>query len=481
MRRAAVGAHENLRRPALAGVNRKSGVLLAIAVVLWWLRPPDGLTLEAWRLFVIVATAIGAVVANALPLLTASVLAVAAAVLGRVLTPEQAYAGFANGTILLIVLAFLVARSVITSGLGVRIGHWMVGRFGRSAIGLSYSIFFVDALIAPAFPSSTARSGVIYPMALSLANAAGATPEAADRRRLGTFLMFSGIASISLSSALWLTAMAGNPLGAELARHAGVEIAFGSWLMASSVPTLTAMLLMPLLLRRCTAPEVHETPDAPAQARRALAALGPLTYSEKVVLVAFGGMVALWAVAATLSIDSTAVAFLGLALLLLSGVLTPAHLAKEGGVLATFIWFAVLFALCGNLNELGFIAYLGNGLSAAMGGWSAPAAYVALVFAYVVLHYMFVSQTAHLLALFGVFLAVGVNTGLPAALLAYQLLFANNYFSGLTPQASSANVLFATSGLISQRDLYVLGAIVTAFNMSVFLIVGTPWLWLLTR
>ena len=39
--------------------------------------------------------------------------------------------------------------------------------------------------------------------------------------------MFSGIASISLSSALWLTAMASNPLGAELARQAGVEIAFG--------------------------------------------------------------------------------------------------------------------------------------------------------------------------------------------------------------------------------------------------------------
>src|SRR5688500_595564 len=75
-----------------AGVNAKRGVFLAIAAVLGWWPPPEGLTLEAWRLFVIVATAIGAVVANALPLLTASVLAVAVTVLGRVLTPEQAYA-----------------------------------------------------------------------------------------------------------------------------------------------------------------------------------------------------------------------------------------------------------------------------------------------------------------------------------------------------------------------------------------------------
>ena len=38
--------------------------------------------------------------------------------------------------------------------------------------------------------------------------------------------MFSGIASLSLSSALWLTAMAANPLGLEIARRFGVNMAF---------------------------------------------------------------------------------------------------------------------------------------------------------------------------------------------------------------------------------------------------------------
>ena len=40
-----------------------------------------------------------------------------------------------------------------------------------------------------------------------------------DRKRLGGYLMFSGMVSLSLSSALWFTAMAANPLGAEIARH----------------------------------------------------------------------------------------------------------------------------------------------------------------------------------------------------------------------------------------------------------------------
>jgi DASS family divalent anion:Na+ symporter len=450
--------------------------LVAVALALWFTAPPDGLTLPAWRLFVVFAAAIGSVISGAFPILTASVLAVAVTVLSGLLTPAKAYAGFANATILLIVLAFLVAKAVIKSGLGTRAGHLIVSVFGRSTLGLSYSIFLVDGIIAPAFPSNTARSGVLFPLAFSLADAAGAKPGDEGRQRLGRFLMFSGIVSLSLSSALWLTAMAANPLGLEIARRFGVEMGFGSWLIAASLPTLIGMIALPLLLYRIIRPEVTATPQAPAAARRALQALGPLSRQEKIVLIAFAGMVALWASAATLKLDSTAVAFLGLGAFLASGVLTLEDIAKEGDVLATFIWFAVLFALSSELNEVGFMGYLGQRLAGGMSGWSTAAAGVALVLAYVLLHYLFVSQTAHLLALFGVFLDVGVKLGVPAPLLAFQLLFATNYFSAITPQGSSANLLFAGSGFLSQRDLYQLGGITTAANMALYLLVGTPWL-----
>ncbi|HXI27347.1 MAG TPA: DASS family sodium-coupled anion symporter [Vicinamibacterales bacterium] len=455
--------------------------VVAAAVVLWFVPAPDGLALPAWRLFVVFAAAIAAVVVNAFPILTASVLAVAAAVLTGLLTPAKAYAGFANGTILLIVLAFLVARAVVLCGLGARIGYLVVSIFGRSTLGLSYSIFLVDGLIAPAFPSNTARSGVIYPLAFSLAEAAGARPGDPGSQRLGSFLMFSGIASLSLSSALWLTAMAANPLGAEIARSFGVEITFGTWLLAACVPTLLAMALLPLLLHRIIRPERTATPDAPEAARRALKALGPLTRHERIVLASFVGMVALWGAAGTFGIDSTAVAFLGLGVLLTSGVLTLADIAREGDVLATFIWFAVLFTLSSQLNELGFMGFLGQRIATSLGGLPTAAAGLLLVVAYVLLHYVFVSQTAHALALVGVFLDVGVKLGVPAAPLAFQLLFATNYFSSITPQGSSANLLFAGSGYLSQRDLYRLGGLTTAFCLVLYLVVGTPWLRLVIR
>jgi len=458
-----------------------SCAVLALALAIWFSPTPAGLVPAAWRLFALSVATIASVLLGALPILTASVLALAAAVLTGTLAPAKAYAGFANPTILLIVVAFLLSRAMVKCGLGERLGHHVVSVFGRSTLGLGYSIFLVDGVIAPAFPSNTARSGVLYPLILSVAQASGARAGETSRRRLGSFLMFSGMASLTVSSALWYTAMAANPLGAEIARSHGVKVDFGSWFVAASLPTLAAMAVLPLVLYKVISPEVRATPEAPRAARKALAALGPLRAHEKIVAATFSGMVILWASASMLHVDMTAVAVLGLGIVLVTGVLTPDDFAEQGDVLATFIWFAVLFTLSSQLNELGFMSYVGGRLAEALGGVSPAVAGIALVVAYVLLHYLFASQTAHLLALFGVFLEVGVRLGVPAAPLAFMLLFATNFFAANTPQGSSANLLFAGSGHLSQGEIYRWGGLTTALNLVVYLVVGIPWLMLVAR
>ena len=322
---------------------------------------------------------------------------------------------------------------------------------------------------------------MLYPLALSIAEAVGAAPGSGTRPRVGAFLMFSGIASLTRVVGAVVHGDGRQPTGRRDCARPGLEIGFGSWLVAASVPTLVAMALLPWLLFKVIRPEVTATPEAPRAARAALLAMGPLSLHEKTVAVTFAGMVTLWGVAATVGLDSTAIAFLGLGVLLTTGVLTLDDIAKEGDVLATFIWFAVLFTMSGQLNELGFMGYVGERLAHGLGGLSPGGAGVALVVAYVALHYLFVSQTAHLLALFGVFLDVGVTLGVPAAPLAFLLLFATNFFSANTPQGSSANLLFVGSGSLTQGELYRLGAITTAFNLVVYLLVGTPWLLFLYR
>jgi len=452
-----------------------------MATAIWFAPVPAGLTPQAWHLFAVFITAIVSVLLGLFPLLTSTMLAAGAVVLTNTVSPAKAFAGFANTSVLLVVIAFLVAQAVVKCGLGQRISLFMVSLFGRSSLGLAYSLVLTDAAIAPAFPSNTARGGVLFPIVLSVAKGSGSNPDDPKGRRLGGYLMFCTMAGLAVSSALWMTATSANPIAIQVARQYGVNVGFGKWLIAASVPALVSILALPWLIARFFPPGVGATPEAPAAARKALAELGPLSRDEWITAIAFVLMVTGWIFADKLNLNVTSVAFAGLGVLLMTGVLTASDIATQGDTLATFLWLAVLFALSGELNELGFMGYVGQHLASYMGGLSWPVTYVALILIYVAIHYMFVSQSSQVLALLGVFLDVGIRGGVPAAVMAFSLFFASSYFSVITPQGGSQNVIFVGSGYLTQRELYRLGALTTLFFLFVFLTVGTGWLMLVAR
>ncbi|MBL8394775.1 MAG: DASS family sodium-coupled anion symporter [Candidatus Accumulibacter sp.] len=450
--------------------------LLVLFFGLWFTPVPEGLTLEAWHLFAVFASAIVSVVLNVFPLFTSSLLACAVVVLTNTLTPAKAYGAFANAIVLLVVTAFLVSQSVVKSGLGKRISLYVVSLFGKSTLGLAYSIFITDTLIAPGFPSNTARGGVLFPVILALAQNSGSTPDDEEKRRFGGYLMFCGMASLAITSALWFTATSGNPVGAGLAAEKGLKIDFGSWLLASCVPCLLVIGLLPLILYRLFPPGITATPDAPDRARQELRRMGPMSRHEWITAVTFIIMITGWVLAAPYKLNLTAIALAGLATLMITGVLTLNDLHEQGGTLVTFIWLAVLFGMSGQLNEMGFMGYVGARLAVGLEGLAWPVAYVALLVIYVLLHFGFVSQNAQVLALLGVFLDVGVKSGVPVHLMAFALLFASSYFSVITPQGGSQNIIFVASGYLKQGELYRLGLLTTLFCTVLFLVVGTPWI-----
>jgi DASS family divalent anion:Na+ symporter len=463
------------------GLLAKRAVPFAIALAIWFIPVPAGLTAPAWHLFAVFAAAIVSVLVGAFPLLTASMIAVGTVVLTGTITPEHAYAGFANSSVLLVVVAFIVAQAVVKSGLGRRISLFMVSRFGGSSLGLAYSIVLTDAAIAPAFPSNTARGGVLFPIVLSVAQGAGSKPEDPEGRRLGGYLMFCGMASLALSSALWMTATSCNPIAVQIAQKAGLEIDFGTWMLASAVPSLIAIVMLPLLVAWIFPPGVGKTPEAPAAARKELAGMGRMSRDEWITAGTFVVMVAGWVFGHALKLNTTSVAFMGLGVLLFTSVLTLNDIAKQGDTLATFLWLAVLFAMSAQLNELGFMGYVGERLAAHLGGLSWMNLYVTLIVLYVFIHYLFVSQTSQVLALFGVFLDVGSRGGVPLPLMTFGLLFASSYFSVITPQGGSQNIIFAASGYLTQRELYKLGALITLAFLAVYLLIGSPWVYFVMR
>lgn len=467
-------------------------MVILFGCILWFMPVPEGLTqyvantgpgelhftaTMAWHLFAIFITSIFAVILNAMPIFTASILGVSAAVLTGTMTSKQAFTGFSEDWILLIIVAFLIARGVIKSGLGKRIAFLIIRRFGKTSLGLSYSIIAADMFIAPAFPSNTARSGVLFPIVNALAADSGSKVSDGTRKKLGAYLMMSSMAGLTISSSLWLTAMAANPAGAKMANEFGVNISYGSWALAAALPVLVLFIVMPWILMKVYPPEVKKTPNAPQIAQDALDTMGSVSRNEWIMAGVFIGMVSLWVLSSFYPVlNKTAVAFLGLGILMLANIFTLKDLNGEGQALGTLVWFAILYAMSLYLNKFGFMGWIGQNVALMVEGFSWPVAYVLLIISYVLIHYFFVSQTAQMLALFTVFLGVGIKAGVPAELMALMLLFATNFNALITPQGSSANVIYIGSGYIEAGEIYKVGGVVTLLNTVVFLTVGTAWI-----
>ncbi len=458
------------------GMSVRFALLVLFALAMWFVTPPLSIASDTWHLFAIFITTIAAILFNILPIIAAAIIALAVGILSGVIEPAKAYAGFSESFILLIVAAFLVSHAVHKSGLGKRISLHIIRRFGHSTLGLGYSIIATDILIAPAFPSNTARSGVLYPIVYGLAHDCGSKVGDNTQRRAGSYLMMTSMAGLTISSGLWLTAMAVNPIGVGIAEKMGIHITFGSWLLYAFVPTLVAFMLVPWMLYRLYPPELQQTPDAPKNAAVTLEHMGAISRNEWITAGVFLSMLTLWALSGLFPIDKAAVAFGGLGVLMATKVFGIDDFRTQGEALSTLIWFAILFGLSTQLAEQGFMNAIAEHFTQYLNGLSWGVVYLLLIAVYVLIHYLFVSQSAHLLALFGIFLSVGVQAGVPGELMAMMLLFATNFNATITPQGSSCNAIYLSSGYISARDIYIYGGAVTLLAFFVFILVGTPWI-----
>lgn len=446
------------------------------ACLLWFIPPPLSIEGDVWHLFTIFITTIAAILFNIFPIIAAAIIALAISVLSGVIEPSKAYAGFSESFILLIVAAFLVSHAVHKSGLGKRVSLHIIRRFGHSTLGLGYSVIATDILIAPAFPSNTARSGVLYPIVYGLAHDCGSKVGDHTHRKAGSYLMMTSMAGLTISSGLWLTAMAVNPVGVGIAEKMGIHINFGSWLLYAIVPTLAAFALIPWMLYRIYPPELTSTPEAPKQAQDALEAMGKISRNEWITAAVFMSMLILWSLSGIFPIDKAAVAFGGLGILLTTRVFGIDDFRSQGEALSTLIWFAILFGLSTELAERGFMQTIAEHFTLYLNGLSWGAVYFLLILIYVLIHYLFVSQSAHLLALFGIFLSIGVSAGVPGELMAMMLLFATNFNATIAPQGSSCNAIYLSSGYINAKEIYLYGGAVTLLNFILFLGIGTPWI-----
>nr|WP_302104807.1 anion permease [Polycladomyces sp. WAk] len=457
-------------------------ITLSIGVVIWFLPTPSGVTEQAWHLLAIfIATIVGLII-KPLPMGSVAILAIMATGLTKTLSIDDALSGFQNSTIWLIVIAFFISRGFIKTGLGTRIAYLFVKKFGKKTLGLSYSLLASDLILAPAMPSNTARAGgIIFPIIRSLSETFGSRPGDGTERKIGAFLTKVAFQGDMVTSAMFMTAMAANPLAANLAKDIlKTDISWTSWAAAALVPGLVSLILIPLVLYKLYPPEIKETKGATELATQKLKELGPLKRSEKSMIAVFLLILFLWifgekGLPILGEIGATTTAFIGLSALLLTQVLTWSDIKKEENAWDTLTWFSALVMMATHLDKLGLISWFSNRMKDSVSDMAWVWGLVILAVVYFYSHYFFASATAHVSAMYSSFLAVITAAGAPGMLAALILAYFSNLYGCITHYGSGPAPVFFGSGYITQGKWWSLGLILSVMHIVVWFVIGGLW------
>jgi L-tartrate/succinate antiporter len=488
-------AVEARRRPALrwrAGIPVLSGVALAL------IPAPPGLAPYAWHYFALFAAVILALITEPLPAAAVGLIGVTfAATFGLIFTPAQmadpafnppaealkwALAGFANGTVWLIFAAFVFAMGYEKTGLGRRIALVLVKWLGGRTLGLGYAIALSDLALAPVTPSNTARSaGAVFPVIASIPGLYGSGP-GESARRIGAYLMWVAFAATSVTSSMFVTALAPNLFALELVRKAtGVEISWSGWFIGFLPVGGPLLLLLPWLVYKLYPPEIRTSAEVPRWAAQELAKLGGITAKETIMAALAIIALGLW-IAGGSVIDATMVALVGISLMVVFAVVSWDDIVGNTVAWNVLAWFATLVVLADGLNKVGVVNWIGGGASALLAGHSPIFVMTMLVGLFFMLHYMFASLTAHATALLPVILAAGASVpGMPVHVFALLLVFSLGMMGVLTPYATGPAPVYFASGYISRKDFWRLGLIFGLIFLGALLLVGTPYLLITNR
>lgn len=142
--------------------NKKGFYFLLIILVgfLVWLAPaPEGVSRQAWDLLAIFIATILGVILKPLPMGAIALLSLTVTIVTNTLTFEQAFSGFSNKVVWLIVIAFFIARGFISTGLGARVAYFFVSFLGRTTLGLGYGMIAVISFWLLPFPASLQELG----------------------------------------------------------------------------------------------------------------------------------------------------------------------------------------------------------------------------------------------------------------------------------------------------------------------------------
>jgi DASS family divalent anion:Na+ symporter len=452
-------------------------ILVAIFLLVAFVAPrPEQVSPAGWRLMALFIATIAGLILQPIP---GGALVLSAVVLASLiggLTIGEALGGYADPSVWLVMAAFFISTALMKTGLARRIALLFVRAFGKTSLGVSYSLSLTDMVLASIIPSNAARSGgVVLPIMRSIAELYGSQP-GASAALLGTFLFAAVYQNICVTAAMFYTGQASNPLAAQIATTTfNYPVTITSWFLAGIVPGLCSLAIVPMVVFRLAPPEIRKTPQAPEFAAGELRKMGSMSRGERIVATIFASVCGLWMTSPLHGIDITVTAMLGAVALLLTGVLTWEDVVTNRAAWDIFIWYGGLVRLGKALNDTGVTRVFADNVAGIFGGagWVVILAGALLIYFYA--HYGFASITAHILAMFPPFAAVLIAQGAPVGLTVFGFAVFSNLAAGLTHYGTTPSPMFYAHGYVPFRTWWTVGFVVSLVNITIWSTIGFGW------
>ena len=451
----------------------KLGICVFIGVIMWFMPVPASIPENGWSVFSIFIPIIISFILRPFPIGAMVLLGLVVLMTTGTLTTADALSGFGNSTVWLVVAAFLIAGTVVKSGFGRRLALLLVARFGKSMLGLGYSIAAAELFLGPVVPSNTARGGgILAPINRSLSEALESFPD--DKPdRAGEYISLLGAHANLITAAMFLTGMAANPVLAGAAKTVfDVDFTWGMWALGSIIPGIIGLALLPPFIKFLTKPTLINTDAAVDKANSDLDLMGAWTSREKMMGLVFMVMLLLWSTKSLHGLSATLVAWIGISILLFSRTQTWEDIVRNSQAWDTLIWLGGLLTMANMLKEFGLVEWFANEMQAMLSGLDGLTVVIVLALIYFYSMYAFSMLTAHIFALAAVFFSVALSTGAPVLLTIGLLAYFSNLCACTTNYSTGPVVIYFGQGYVKPNRWFSIGFLVSLFHMSIWLTIG---------
>lgn len=449
----------------------------AFAIVGWVLPTPTGLPYEGKMALACGAFAIIVWVTGAVEGALSGIMIVFLLALSHAAPVKVAFSGYANTSVWLIVVGFIMAGVMDEVGLSRRIAIHLISLAKGSCIRVYWAVAAAMLLLTFLVPSITARTLLMLPIITGIGRSFNADRGKSNIVKALMFIVAMAGTAMSIGV---LTAHVGNPITVGMIADAtGHVISWSEWFKIGGPPAIILSLLIVLLLQFMYPPEIKQIDHVQTYVNEEIEKLGTMSRDEKYTLGVFIITLLLWA---TDSFTKLSVAVVGLFAIIL--LLFPKHgvidwKVSQGKVpWNVFVLYGGGLSLGAVLVTSGAATWIANTVFSPLHTLPVTLQVIAFIWIITVMQVLFTGGGPKTTALIPIIIAYAMATGINPVAFAL-ILGMNMQHQYLLPVSNMPNAIICSTPFVSSGELMKTGLITSIVACALMSLVAiTYWNWL---